>query len=245
MSRSRFGISSLIVAAACAGGSPAYADEPLESVSPISAPEDGKDLSIEEIMAQIECRQTTTLNGADSLTDNQLLEILKCNDITRVDLIVNDNSIGLQVALSSGEELEHELLISFGQDLQKYLLKKGINVATVQKGFFGRYGSLIISLLLGLTFAAFLSRSRIDGFIRGDKYKPLSERPDVTFDDIGGLKNIKKDLISLVEDIKDREEILAKGGKVPRGGAYRIGKNTHGSSYCSGGGYTIYFSRWT
>lgn len=220
------GLKTLLVAAACSITEPALGQEQLISSPTPSSPESkSNSLDLEEIIAQIDCSIKSTLDGIE-LTDNDLLKILKCNEINKVNLLVNETTILIEVELASGQTLEHEVLFSFGQDIQRYLLNRGVNVKTIlEEPVFLRY---VLMPLLTFAVIAVLSGPRFTNFFRKRRKQKTQkkesqnvnlpiEESTVKFDDIGGLKSVKADLMALVSDIKIRKTILEMGGKVPRG----------------------------
>lgn len=178
-----------------------------------------KRMSIEEIVSDIDCSVHVDTDDAEDITDQQLLEILKCDDVKLVEFKMDSkDKVSLRVTLASGKTVDVGVLLSFGQDLQKYLMNAGIDTKTKYK----RFTSSDV-----ITFASIFTMLAVLGFVlwrlRGPKsskkHSPLSLQslPDVKFDDIGGLRHVKEELRNLVDLIKNRENLKKLNRSLPRG----------------------------
>lgn len=111
--------------------------EPPKKVTP--PPETPHGLSLEEIAKQIDCsviRTHATKDGIQELSDFQFLEVLKCNEIEKVEFSYQDSSeMKLIIFLKNGDTINQEVLLSFGNDLHRYLLGRGINIGKTKDSF--------------------------------------------------------------------------------------------------------------
>lgn len=212
--------------------------EPPKSVSPllgksIKPPEKPHVLSLEEIMANIHCTSSTSHtgeNGSKELSDHELLEVIKCNGIEKVEVEVENNyEMKLNIYLKNGEEIERKVVIALGSELHRHLLGRGVDIRNINPEtsiFTGAniaFACIVLMGLIGMMSAlppssvlSFSRKRKQDEHLQ-DEPIPTQELPDVKFKDIAGLQNVKRDLLTLVDEIKNRKAILEMGGKIPKG----------------------------
>ncbi|MFA6305840.1 MAG: AAA family ATPase [Candidatus Gracilibacteria bacterium] len=181
-----------------------------------------QNLSLEEIARGINCSTSTTYTAksgdSEPITDNQLFEIIKCNKVKKVEFGTQEgsNEIKIKIYLENGEEITQKIIISFGNDLHRYLLKAGINVRNVNSLFTRKDLESLIPIFLGILMVITIRDLLPRKSKKRDKI-PTHLLPQTKFSDIAGLGNVKRELVKLVEELKDRNAITEMGGKIPRG----------------------------
>ncbi len=197
-------------------GKPVFAAEPKGLPSGATAAPATPGWALDDIIGQIDCRVRTTLGDGTELSDNDLLRLLKCEDVTTMEIELEDSALNLTVGLASGTKISRQVLLDFGDKLQGYALRRGINVRTLltKPGFWERNWPLMAGLLIVLVL---VFKESIPGIFKPRRSKPITTRPKTRFDDIGGLRKIKAELRDLAREIANRAKIEEMGGTVPRG----------------------------
>lgn len=173
--------------------------------------------SFEEILGKIECKTEFKL-GDENITDAQLLQILKCQEISKVSFNVSSGGeiFELIIALKNEEEVRVKVLASMGKDIQQYLMGKGVDTGVVKKSaidFSSIFGDILFFVFLFIILKKFLPGI----FPKPRQFFPINYSPKIRFDDIAGLGHVKEDLRMLVYELRNREQICELGGVIPRG----------------------------
>lgn len=175
-------------------------------------------IGFDEIVNAIDCSIHNTHEG-DEITDHQLLEILKCEEIENINMETGENHVTLTLTLANGKKLEKTIFISYAEYLQKYLMSKGIPMTLEEGGenVASRLLNIIIFSLLGtiigITGIGLTRRRNVQTQTRSY----LSQTQNIKFNDIGGLDSVKASLMALVTDIREREKLAAAGCEPPKG----------------------------
>jgi cell division protease FtsH len=116
-----------------------------------------------------------------------------------------------------------------GEELQKELLAAGVNPLSASKQTdYTNLFALIWLVLLGLlifggwnmarqTRDQMLGGGMLSGVLRSPARRYAEEGPGITFNDVAGLGNVKKDLQEIVQFLKEPEKFQRLGARVPKG----------------------------
>jgi len=207
-----------------------FGNNPNGSPTEVVKPEE-REFSFEKIMKGIDCKMGMTFNDTEPITDIQLLQIVKCEEMQDVkfEVIESGKIYELVITLKGGNTVKVKAMISIADYIHEYLLNKGVDTSVLTHGdgavdsvaSFLKTSVIVIGSILLLIFAG---PSLVDGakYLIGrkkkkEKYLPIQTYPDVHFDDIAGLGHVKKDLLKLVQEIQNRTAIEEVGGSIPKG----------------------------
>lgn len=147
----------------------------------------------------------------------EFINLLEHNGVKSVEITKNSNNV--QITTSNGKTTDLDIpegkSIEFMNKVQKY----DVDVTYKNNPFtnipelilqFAIYASLIL-----FVFSFITQRRSISDFSQSN----AQENPDtgVTFDDVAGLKNAKRDLQEIVAFLKHPERFTKLGAKVPKG----------------------------
>lgn len=119
--------------------------------------------------------------------------------------------------MANEKKIKIEVLLSFGQDLHKYLLSRGVDIKTIYKSKTDSIQLLSFLLILMFSAAILYITSKTINIFGGRRYLPIQSSPDVNFSDIGGLRNVKKDLEKLVREITRCKDTSENRKNMPKG----------------------------
>ena len=114
-------------------------------------------------------------------------------------------------------------------ELQKELLDSGVNPLSASKATdYTNLFALIWLVLLGFVIFGGWNMARqtrdqvlgggmLSGVLRSPARRYAEEGPGITFNDVAGLGNVKKDLQEIVQFLKEPEKFQRLGGRVPKG----------------------------
>src|SRR5207237_305276 len=98
-------------------------------------------MTLDDVIAQIDCKTRTMREDGKILSDQELLAVLKCDPVKKIDFKLDYYTSSFYLELESGIKLNHFVTLSFGRDLHLYALRKGINIRTLMKepGFWDKH----------------------------------------------------------------------------------------------------------
>jgi cell division protease FtsH len=114
-------------------------------------------------------------------------------------------------------------------ELQKELLDSGVNPLSASKATdYTNLFALVWLVLLGIvifggwnmarqTRDQMLGGGMLSGVLRSPARRYAEEGPGITFNDVAGLGNVKKDLQEIVQFLKEPEKFQRLGARVPKG----------------------------
>ncbi|HEY4234879.1 MAG TPA: ATP-dependent zinc metalloprotease FtsH [Lacipirellulaceae bacterium] len=114
-------------------------------------------------------------------------------------------------------------------ELQKELLDAGVNPlsASKQTDYTNLFALVWLALLVIVLFAGWnmarqtrdqvLGGGMLSGVLRSPARRYAEEGPGITFNDVAGLGNVKKDLQEIVQFLKEPEKFQRLGARVPKG----------------------------
>lgn len=174
-----------------------------------------------------------------TISYSQFLEQLDANNINSVTikkLMVSGELKGEKdIYLSDGKTSVkvkdfQTFLPSFqGEDLLSELKDKNVNINVASSEELSAFWQFIVGLLpwvliIGVWIFIMRGAQRVQGgagglFSFGASKAKLhdAQRPGVTFKDVAGMQNVKKDLVETIEFLKDPSRFRKLGAKVPKG----------------------------
>lgn len=107
-------------------------------------------------------------------------------------------------------------------NFKKEMLEKGIEVEEISATKFSDLLSLFINIaFIGVLVYSIIRMSKMmnstNGVIKKKNIKPFTQKKKITFDNVAGLAEVKKDLISIVDFLKNPELYKEAGAKLPKG----------------------------
>lgn len=156
-----------------------------------------------------------TLNYLKNQNDTTYNEFLEMVDKKEVKEVAADFKYGKKLYFLDKDENAHVTDNPKTDNFKEFLLKNDIEVEETETK--STASSFVMLLLeLGITCLFFLFMIRL--MIPGRQNEMIAGNiPDTTFDDIAGCKELKKDLMFLVEFLKHPDKYKAMGAVIPKG----------------------------
>lgn len=157
----------------------------------------------------------------DSISDTKVTEVTYNEFIKKVE---NKEITEIQVDLKNGEKVSAKDNNGklYTTDNPKYenfkldMLKYDVDVVEVNNNTLNKTATVVSMfspfLMIGLLLLLFKSQTKSSATT-----KLLAEKPSVTFENIAGLKQVKKDMSQIVDFLKNPNKFTEKGAKLPKG----------------------------
>lgn len=143
----------------------------------------------------------------------EFLQMTQNNNVQSIDWSESSDSI----TFSDKDGNEYETENPKYEDFKKEMLELGIEVK--EKKDFSDYDSIIMltmNVVVYVIFFAFMSK-KLNFGDSGDKKKGKDTISTVKFDDVAGLEEVKSDLMTIVDFLKNPEEYKNAGAEIPKG----------------------------
>jgi len=133
---------------------------------------------------------------------------------------------------AADEPLKKEFVVTLtplvGEDLERELLKQGVNIKATQRSDYTGMMMVVWLVVTVLLFAfmwsmfrrtrdQFMGGGLFGGFVKSPARRYQADKERITFDDVAGLEGVKQDLEEIVEFLKNPDKFQRLGGRIPKG----------------------------
>lgn len=143
-------------------------------------------------------------------TYNQFLEEVEKNQVAKVYIDFSDSIFDYVDINGSWFTTDNPKI----QNFKEVLLKKDIKVKEITAGFFGDIIILLVNFVLLYVLFAVLVKKMVP---KTKSSKAITTVPDITFDNIAGHKELKRDLEFVVGYLKNPKKYIEVGARMPKG----------------------------
>lgn len=143
-------------------------------------------------------------------TYNEFLEAVANNEVQKV-------SINFASSTFRYTDLEGKTYITDNPKIQNFketLLRKNIEVEELGESIWGKIITLVLNIVLLYVVFSLLVKTMMP---KTQKVKAVTAIPKITFDDIAGHKELKKDLEFVVNYLKNPKQYTDIGARMPKG----------------------------
>lgn len=144
---------------------------------------------------------------------NDFLEMARNHEIEKIDWTENNNDVVFYTKDNASYKTENPKYEDFKKDILMY----GIDV-NEKENFFQKYESIImisVQLLLYIVLYSFLLSK-----MKGDSSQTKKEKEvksNIRFCDVAGLEEVKEDLMTVVDFLKNPQKYQEAGAEIPKG----------------------------
>ena len=162
------------------------------------------------------------------VTYNEFLDYIKTNQVRLVEYDADDEDIVFYIGEEVEKEKEEESKKDWEKkrtvnprydDFKKDILEAGVNVEE-SKGadyYISRFINMLPIGIMVLFLMIFIKTTGGEDLFGDSSHSTKDAKSNVTFKNVAGLNELKQDLLTIVDFMKDSKKYISAGAKLPKG----------------------------